>query len=118
MIKLIPYIEVLLATSALAMYFIIKVVIKQISLFKLSIGDKDIRHFRRTLFAISMTIIFTGLIPIAINIYTLFNKTSRPAEISPVSFIYSMGVHIQALLLSWLLWRIYRLASGNFNDKD
>lgn len=118
MIDLIPYIIILLSISAVAMFFIVRVLIKQIKLFKYKITDKDIRHFRNTLLAISLTIIIMGLIPIAINVYTLFNDTNRPPTVSGISFVYSMGVHLQTLLLSWLLWRIYRLASENFNDQE
>lgn len=118
MIDLITYVLILLAISAVAMYFILRVVVKQVKLFKSPITDKDIRHFRSTLFAISMTIIIMGLIPIAINLFTLFHPTGRPAQIKPVSLVYSLGVHLQTLFLSWLLWRIYRLASDSFNDDD
>lgn len=118
MIDLIPYVLILLTLSAIAMVFIFRVLIKQLQLFKQPISDKDVSHFRNVLFAISLVIIIMGLIPIAINVYTLFNETTRPATVSPLSLVYSLGVHLQTLLLSYLLWRIYRLASGSFNDKD
>lgn len=118
MIDLIPYILILLAISAVAMFFIIRVLIRQVRLFKYQIKDRDVRHFRKVLFTISLTIVIMGLIPILINIVTLFYPTGRPAQVKPVSFIYSLGVHMQTLFLSYLLWRIYRLASGDFNDKE
>jgi len=118
MIDLIPYILILLAISAVAMYFIVKVIAKQLSLFKYTITDRHVRRFRNTLFAISLTIIVMGLIPIGINVFTLFNDTGRPPTVQPISFVYSMTVHLQTLLLSYLLWRIYKLASENFNDQE
>lgn len=118
MIDLIPYILILLAISAVAMFFIARVLVKQIKLFRYPITDQDISHFRNVLFAISLTIIIMGLIPIAINIATLFIDTSRPNTVQPISFIYSMGVHLQTLFLSYLLWHIYRLATDDFNDKE
>ena len=118
MIDLIPYILILLAISAVAMYFISKVLIKQIRLFKYPITDQDISHFRKTLFAISITIIVMGLIPICINVATLLVETGRPSTIKPVSLVYSFAVHLQTLLLSYLLWRIYRLATSDFNDRQ
>lgn len=118
MIELIPYILVLLGISAVGMYFIIKVLLKQIRLFKYPITDQDISHFRNTLFAISLTVIIMGLIPIVINIATLFIQTGRPETIKPISLIYSLAVHLQTLFLSYLLWRIYRLATSDFNDKQ
>lgn len=118
MIELIPYILILLAISAVAMIFIIRVILKQITLFRYPITDKTVRHFRNTLFAISLVIIIMGLIPIAINVATLFVETGKPSTVKPVSLVYSLAVHLQTLLLSYLLWRIYRLASENFNDQE
>lgn len=118
MIELVPYILILLAISAVAMVFIIRVLLKQLGLFKYTIADKNISHFRNTLFAISLVIILMGLIPIAINIATLFIETGRPKTVKPISLVYSLAVHLQTLFLSYLLWRIYRLANGDFNDKD
>lgn len=118
MIDLIPYILILLSISAVAMVFIGRVITKQLGLFKYSITDRHVRRFRNTLFAISLTIVIMGLIPISINVFTLFRDTGRPDTVQLVSFIYSLTVHLQTLLLSYLLWRIYRLASGNFNDRE
>lgn len=118
MIDLIPYIWTLITISVLSMIFIIKVLLKQIRLFKYPIVDKDVNHFRNDLFAISLTIIIMGIIPLGINIYTLVNQSGLPATVQPARFIFSVGVQVQILLLSYLLWRIYRLAKGDFNDKD
>lgn len=118
MIKLIPYISILLVISAVAMSFIVRVLAQQLRLYKYSIQDKNVRHFRNMLFAISVTIIVMGSVPIAINLLTLFVETGRPEKIRLVSLVYSLGVHLQTLLLSYLLWRIYRLANGDFNDKE
>lgn len=118
MIELLPYILILLSISAVAMFFIVKVILKQLSLLKYTITDKTVRHFRNTLFAISMVILIMGLIPIAINLVTLFIETGIPKTVQPISLVYSLAVHLQTLLLSYLLWRIYRLASANFNDQE
>lgn len=120
MINLVEYILILLAISAVAMFFIFRVIDRQLRLFKRPITEKDIRHFRYTLFGISLVIVVMGLIPIGINLITLIvevagnGNSGRPNTITAISLIYSLGVHIQSLLLSYLLWRIYRLA----NDDD
>lgn len=120
MIALVPYIIILLAISAIAMIFMFRIINRQLSLFKRPISESDIKKFRHTLFAISLTIVIMGLIPIGINVITLLievggnGSSGIPNNVSPVSFVYSMGVHLQTLLLSYLLWRIYRLA----NDDD
>lgn len=114
MIDLKTYILLLLAIAAIGMFYIFRVIKKQVGLFKHPLEDKQVRHFRYTLFAISLVIVVMGLIPIGINIFALFvENTGRPHTVSALSLVYSLGVHIQSLLLSYLLWRIYRLASDN-----
>jgi hypothetical protein len=118
MIDLIPYILILLTISALAMYFIVRVLIQQVRLYKYPISDRNVSHFRNVLLFISITIIIMGMIPIVINTLILLNIDDAALAVPPSRFVYSVGVQLQTLFLSYLLWRIYRLAKGDFNDKD
>ncbi len=122
MISLQLYVIILLFISAVSLYFISKVLIKQIRLLKAPFEEDEkydeatrklLRRFRYVLFVISLTIIIMGLIPIAINIYTLFSETNRPSNIRPLSLVYSLGVHLQGLFLAYLVSRLYQLASNN-----
>lgn len=124
MISLTTYVLVLLAISAVSMYFIIGVLMKQIRLLRAPFVQADqydertrkiLVRFRHVLFTISLTIIVMGLVPVAINILTLLIDTGRPPVVKPVSFVYSFTVHLQALMLSYLVSRLYRLAS---NEKE
>ena len=118
MIELKTYIIILLIIAAIGMFYIFRVIKQQRRLFQYHIEDREVRQFRYTLFAISIVIVVMGLIPIAINLFTLFvDSGGRPRHVSWLSVVYSFGVHIQSLLLSYLLWRIYRLAA-NSNDKE
>lgn len=121
------YVLILLAMSAVSMYFIVGVLIKQLRLLKAPFEEaekydeatqKVLKRFRTILFVISLTIIVMGLIPVGINLLTLFIDTGRPQEVRITSFIYSMGVHIQALLLSYLVSRLYKLASSEKDMTD
>jgi len=114
----------LLVISAVSMYFILGVLVKQLKLLRAPFEEAEryddatrklLVHFRYVLFIISLTILIMGLIPIGINILTLLFDTGRPATVKPVSVIYSFTVHFQALMLSYLVSRLYRLAS---NQKD
>lgn len=99
------------------MFYILRVVREQRRLFKYKIENKTIRHFRYVLFYISLVIIVMGLIPIAINLYALLiDPAGRPARVSSISLVYSLGVHIQSLLLSYLLWQLYKLAAGSKDE--
>lgn len=124
MISLTTYVLVLLAISAVSMYFILGVLLKQVRLLKAPFEQaeqydektrKILVHFRYVLFIISLTIIIMGLIPVAINILTLLVDTGRPPTVKPISVVYSFTVHFQALMLSYLVSRLYRLAS---NEKE
>lgn len=113
MIDLRTYVIILLIISGVGMFYILKVLREQRRLFKYRIENKTIRHFRYVLFYISLVIVIMGLIPIAINLYALLvSSEGRPHEVSAISLVYSLGVHIQSLLLSYLLWQLYRLAAG------
>lgn len=121
MINLETYVLILLGISAVSMYFITGVLIKQARLLKAPfeqayLYDEDTRkilvRFRYVLFIISLTIIVMGLVPVAINILTLVVDTGRPHVVKPISFVYSFTVHLQALMLSYLVSRLYQLASN------
>jgi hypothetical protein len=126
-ISLEVYVPILLAISAVSMYFIFGVLLRQISLMRAPFENVDeydeytknrLINFRRVLFAIALTIIIMGMIPVVINIIALLIDTGRPREIQPISFIYSMGVHLQGLLLSYLVSRLYKLASNQKEATD
>lgn len=127
MITIQMYVLMLLAISAVSMYLIIGVIIKQIRLMRAPFEMEDeyddqtrkvLTHFRNVLFVISLTIIIMGLIPITINILTLLIDTGRPHTVKPISYVYSGSVHIQALMLSYLVSRLYRLASNEKKITD
>lgn len=121
------YVYVLLAISAVSMYFIIGVLIKQIRLLRAPFPNaeeydehtlKILTRFRFVLFIISLTIIIMGLVPVSINLLTLLVDTGRPAVVKPISFVYSLTVHLQALMLSYLVSRLYALSSSEKERTD
>lgn len=117
MIDLQTYVIILLCIAAIGMYYIFRVLREQRRLFKYKVKDRDVRHFRYVLFAISTVIVVMGAIPILINLYALFaDSAGRPQRVSGLSLIYSLGVHIQSALLSYLLWQIYKLAKNSIDE--
>lgn len=121
------YVCILLALSAISLRYIIPVIIKQLRLLRAPFEEaekyddatrKILVHFRYVLFVISLAIFVFGLIPISINILTLLVDTGRPSVVQPISFVYSMSVHLQALMLSYLVSRLYRLASNEKQMTD
>lgn len=112
MLSLELYVILLLAISAVSMFFIFSVLRRQIRLGRIAEPSDNLRYFRNRLLYISLTIIIMGSIPIGINLLTLFIDTGRPPTVPLVSLIYSMGVHLQGLFLSYLMWELYRLAAN------
>lgn len=109
MLDLQTYVIILLVVAIVGMFYISRVIIKQIKLFRIT-ETPVIQNFRLKLFVLSLVIVIMGLILIGINIFTLFNDTTRPNKVPTLSLVYSAGVHLQSLFLSYILWRIYRLA--------
>lgn len=110
MLDLQTYVIILLVVAAVGMFYIFRVIKKQINLFRITESPK-IQSFRKKLFALSLVIVVMGLIPIGINIFTLINgDTGRVKQVPALSLVYSAGVHLQSLFLSYILWRIYRLS--------
>lgn len=109
MLDLQSYVIFLLIIASVGMFYITRVIRKQIKLFKIT-EEPIIQGFRRKLFILSMVIVLFSLVPITINILTLFVDLGRPPKVPFISVVYTAGVHLQSLLLSYVLWRIYRLA--------
>ena len=86
------------------------VIRKQWALFKLPI-DHSILRFRRTLFFLTLAIFIGNIIPAVIDLLTLFDLTTRPLTVQLPSVLYSFDNSITALLSSYLIWRLYRLAA-------
>ena len=111
MIDLQTYVLFLLVIAGIGIYYIIRVILKQVRLFRIQ-ETPIIESFRVKLFALSMVILIMGLIPIGINFITLCFETGRPDRVGLLSFIYSSSVHLQSLFLSYILWRIYRISGS------
>lgn len=109
------YAGILLVLRIVSMTFMSMVIAKQVSLFKFSV-PKKIRRFRVVLFALAIAILIGNFIPAGINTLTILDvQTGRPAEVHLVSTIYTLNASLVALLSSYLIWRLYRLAA---NEKE
>lgn len=113
------YASFLLVIRIISMTFIFMVLKRQWGLFKIPIQDearidkKAARHFRRVLFILALIIFIGNIIPAGIDIMTLItDNTGRPRIVQPISVLYTMTASGTALLSSYLIWRLYRLAAG------
>lgn len=104
------YVIILLIFRVASMTLIFFVIKRQLDLFKLPIAKK-IKHFRVVLFTLA-TIIFIGnIIPASIDIFTLLGDTNQPQTIHGISVLYSLSASLTALVSSYLIWKLYRLAA-------
>lgn len=101
----------MLIGHAVSLVFITIVIRKQRALLKLPI-DKELRIFRKILFALSCFILIGNVIPIAIDILTFFVNTGRPSTVKPISVAYALSNSFTAAISAALIWTLYKLAEG------
>jgi hypothetical protein len=100
-----------------SVFFISFVIKRQLGLFRIP-TVKALRHFRRTLFYLSMGIFLGNMIPITIDALTLFVNTGRPQHVRGISIAYAMSNAIIELLSAYLVWKLYKLASDTKDITD
>lgn len=94
--------------------FIFSVILKQIALLRMPVPSY-LKSFRLVLFFLSLAIFLGNMIPIVIDLLTIFIETGRPAQLRPISVMYAISGATTALLSAFLIWLLYRLAD---NDHD
>ena len=100
---------ILLLGRAISVTFITLVLRKQWRLLKLPV-DKEVRTFRKVLFAISIIILVMNFVPIVIDTLTLFVDTGRPASVKTISVAYALSNSFTCALLSMFVWILYKIA--------
>lgn len=118
-ISLIPYAMLMTFLGLVSVYFIARVIHRQLGLFKIPIQAK-INHFRKVLFGISLVVLAGNLFPLFIDILTIFTPVGRPPEVRLTSFVYALSVHLTLVGASFLIWKLYQLAEDvkDINDKE
>lgn len=90
--------------------FIGMVLWRQWQLFAQPVHPK-VRAFRKTLFALAAVVAGSLLIPIVIDILTIFaDLEGRSQSVSLVGMLYSASNNLSGLLQSVLIWMLYRMA--------
>jgi hypothetical protein len=98
--------------------FIGLVLFRQYKLFKLPITD-ELRHFRFVLFLLSLGIFIGNLIPIILDIATIyFGGAGRPTRVSLPSASYVESNAITSLISAYFIWKLYRLAAATKDITD
>lgn len=119
----------LLLGRAVSITFIVLVLYRQYKLFGTQIDfqlvpnltkmeRRHVYQIRRVLFTLSVIIFLGNLIPIAIDVLTLFVETDRPRSIAPISIMYAFSNSFTAAFSAIMIWTLYRVAGlGGGNKK-
>jgi hypothetical protein len=95
-----------------SMLFIIRVLYRQFRLFKIR-TTVELNHFRKVLFTLSIVIMIGNVIPISIDILTLFINLGRPTHIRLISVLYALSNAVVEFASAYLVWKLYQLAARN-----
>lgn len=117
--------SLLLVARIISVLFIIRVLVLQFKLFGTQIDFSLVPHLtklqrkhvylmRRVLFGISIVLLMGNVIPIAIDLLTIFSSTSRPDELFTTSIMYAFSNAITAMLSAIMIYILYQVAGlGN-----
>lgn len=103
---------ILLTLRLFSVIFMSMVLVKQFKLFGKSINSeyaRDIITFRRVLFGLAVIIFIGQLVPIVIDIATVFAHAPRSAP-NPLGIAYGLSNAITAVLSSIAFWLMYKVA--------
>lgn len=95
--------------SAVFMLFVVR---RQRELSKLPI-DQELLSFRKTLNRLSVAILVGNIIPIVIDILTIYTYNSLERESSPsmIGIMYAFSNAITAAISAYLIWTLYKQAA-------
>lgn len=102
---------VLLTERLISAGFIVAVLKRQLSLFRLNLDD-DLHGFRLVLFCLSGAIFVGNFIPIVIDVLTLAaDLKGRTTSPSPIGVAYAASNATTAVISSVFVWALYRIAA-------
>lgn len=102
------YVVILLIFHFVSMSLIIDVIRKQRTLRKRPIKNKAASSLRDDMYRLAIVAMAVNIIPIMVDVLTIFSFTTRPSTINPVSVVYMFSYPIGTLLLTGIIWRMYR----------
>lgn len=102
---------ILLIFRLLSMGFIVLVLRRQMRLFKLYI-QPQLRTFRKVLFLLALIVFIGNLIPIVVDLLTVFSKIHRVvSRTNMAGVVYALSNDLVSLSSSVFIWYMYRVAA-------
>lgn len=120
---------ILIALHSGSVIFMAFVLRRQFKLFRYDVTYNDsrfeavdihrIKRFRMGLFLLSCVVLLGNVIPIAIDLVTIFatHSVNRPSQVHTISILYAVSNALTALISAYLISTLYRIARG-VNDPN
>lgn len=102
------YALLLLIFRFISMALIIDVIKKQRQLRKRPIKSKKAATLREDMYRLALVAMGVNVVPIAVDLLTIINVTTRPDIINPVSVVYMFSYAFGTLILTFIIWRMYK----------
>lgn len=102
------YAFLLLVFRIISVALIIDVIKKQRKLRLLPINNENIAKMREQMYVLALVAMGVNFVPIIVDLLSIINITARPDVINPVSVLYMFSYAFGTLILTSIVWRIYR----------
>ena len=102
------YALLLLVFRFVSMTLIIDVIKKQRQLRKRPIKSQKAAKLREEMYRLALVAMSVNVVPIAVDLLTIINITTRPDIINPVSVVYMFSYAFGTLVLTFIIWRMYK----------
>lgn len=102
------YALLLLVFRFVSMTLIIDVIKKQRQLHKRPIKSQKAATLREEMYRLALVAMGVNVVPIAVDLLTIMNITTRPDIINPVSVVYMFSYAFGTLILTFIIWRMYK----------
>lgn len=104
----------LLLIRLVSVFYVIRVMRKQLELFRLHI-DTGLVRFRKTMFALSTVFLISSIMPIAVDTYYGFFEQVDDTE-DVLIILYAVSNALMSLAASIILWTIYKIAAESIDE--
>lgn len=101
------YALLLLIFRFISMALIIDVIKKQRQLRKRPIKSAKAATLREDMYRLALVAMSVNFVPIAVDLLTIINITTRPDVINQVSVLYMFSYAFGTLILAFIIWRMY-----------
>lgn len=102
------YAMLLLIFRFVSVALITDVIRKQRQLRRLPIKSTKAATLREDMYMLALVAMGVNVIPIAVDLLTIINITTRPDVINPVSALYMFSYAVGTLILTFIIWRMYK----------